>query len=174
MATDPEMPGAKGIAERAFRSATEEAGKNPKDKSARARVCELIRERLEVTRSQDIPEGADYLGWRHQVDELMTTHVRSEDLLPVIGKIARGFIYIDTGQRVTEDYVVKVFRELSNVPPQFVGITAHETAHCGPGILVDIVRIDPYPPTSFMQIHIWDTHVWYVAVIPKRLLAPQD
>lgn len=168
MSTDPYMPGAKGIAERAWRAADADAGKNDKDKGARGRLRELMRKRFEILKPEDVPEGADYLGWRHQSDELLATHVNAEDILPVIEKIARGFIYIDTGQRVTNDFVVNVFRELSAVPEVFRGMTAHETAHCGPGIVVDIVRIDPYPPMCFMQIHIWDTHVWYVAVIPKQ------
>ena len=49
----------------------------------------------------------------------MSGCVNAEDILPVIGKIARGFIYIDSGQRVTDDFVVKVFRELSAVPDVF-------------------------------------------------------
>lgn len=170
MATDPDAPGAKGIAERAFRATDESAGAKPKDRAARARLRDLMRERMEMIRSADVPEGADYLGYRHQVHELLSTYVKAEDILPVIGKIARGFIYIDSGKRITDEFSVKVFRELSNVPPVFRGMTANETAVCGPGIKVDIVRIDPYPPMSFMQITIWDTHVWYVAVIPKSKL----
>lgn len=168
MSTNPQMPGAKGIGERAWRAADESSGSTAKDKQARGRLRELMLQRIERIRSQDVPEGADYLGWRHRVDDILTTNVKAEDLLPVIGKIARGFVYVDTHQRVTDEYSVKVFRELSSVPEIFRGMTAHETAQCGPGIVVDIVRITPYPPTCFMQIRIWDTHVWYAAVIPKK------
>ena len=121
MSTDPEMPGAKGIAERAWRAADTSAGKSDKEKEARSRLRELMRKRLESLKPEDVTEGADYLGWRHQTDELVATHVKAEDILPVIGKIARGFIYIDSGQRVTDEFVVKVFRELSAVPDVFRG-----------------------------------------------------
>lgn len=169
MTAEPDHPGAKGIADRGFRAADENAGKKPKDKEARARVRELMRQRMEVTRSEDIPEGADHLGWRHQADELLTTSVDVNDILPVIGKIARGMIYLDSGARVDDRYSVKVWRELSAVPEVFRNMTANVTYSCGPGIVVDMVRIEGhYPPMCFMQIRVWgDTHVWYSAVIPK-------
>ena len=169
MSTDPDAPGAKGIAEKAWRAADGSAASSERDREARARLRELMKQRMEVIKSNDVAEGADYLGWRHHADEVLSTYVNESDILPVIGKIARGFVYIDSGKRVPDGYVVKVFRELSNVPVEFRGMTAHETAMCGPGIKVDIVRINPYPPTSFMQITIWDTHVWYVIVQPKAL-----
>ena len=167
MTAEPHHPGAKGIAERAFRAADQNAGKKPKDKKMRANLRELMAKRMEVVRSSDVPEGADYLGFRHQQDELLSTFVHEHDLLPVIGKIARGIIYLDCGQRVDERFTVRLFRELSKVPPMFLGMTATVTYSCGPGIVVDLVKIKPYPPISFMQIRIWDTHVWYAAVIPK-------
>jgi hypothetical protein len=174
MSAEPYHPGAKGIGDRAFRAADESLGKRPKDRESRARVRELMRERMNWIRAQDVPEGADNLGWRHQASKLLGTYVRAEDLLPVIGKIARGIIYIDSGKRVEDDYTVKVFRELSNVPPVFRGMTANVTYSCGPGIVVDMVRVGGYyPPFCFMQIRIWgDTHVWYVGVIPKKMPEP--
>jgi hypothetical protein len=169
MTAEPDHSGAKGIADRGFRAADENAGKKPKDKAARARTRELMRERMEILRPDEVPEGADHLGWRHENETLLATSVDINDIFPVIGKIARGVIYLDSGARVDERFSVKVFRELSNVPAVFSGLTANVTYACGPGIVVDMVRIeDHYPLMCFMQIRLWgDTHVWYAAVIPR-------
>ena len=169
MTAEPDHPGAIGIAERGFRAADEAAGTKPKDKAARARVRDLMRNRFEIIKSEDVPEGADYLGWRHEQAELLTTTVDAMDLIIVIGKIARGVIYVASGERVDERYRVHPFRELSKVPPAFRGLSAHGTESCGPGIKVDIVHFQPTMalPACFMQITIWDTHVWYVAILPK-------
>jgi hypothetical protein len=169
MTAEPDHPGAKGIGERGFRAADESKGKSEKDKAARARVRELMRERMKLIKPHEVPEGADHLGWRHQNDELLMTYVREEDILPVIGKIARGVIYLVTGERVDERFSVHPFRELSKVPPDFLGRTADVTASCGPGIVVDIASFQPHmpPPSCFLQMRLWDTHVWYVGIIPK-------
>ncbi len=169
MTAEPDHPGAKGIGDRAFRAADESLGKKPKDKKSRARVRELMKSRARVIRSDEVPEGADHLGWRHQATTLLSTYVHEGDILPVIGKITRGVIYLDSGRRVDDDYSVKVWRELSKVPAVFLRMTANVTYSCGPGIVVDMVRVaDHYPPLCFMQIRIWgDTPVWYVAVVPK-------
>jgi len=54
--------------------------------------------------------GADHLCWRHQATSLLSTYVHEHDILPIIGKIARGVIYLDCGKRIEDDYVVKVWR----------------------------------------------------------------
>jgi hypothetical protein len=152
MTAETDHAGAKGIGERAFRAADESLGKKPKDKKSRARVRELMKERAQVIRPDEVPEGADHLGWRHQATSLLSTYVHESDMLPVIGKIARGVIYIDSGRRVEDDYSVKVWRELSKVPAVFLGMTANVTYSCGPGIVVDMVRVaDHYPPMCFMR-----------------------
>jgi hypothetical protein len=175
LSAEPDHPGAKGIAKRALRAMDESRGKKPKDKEARARVRELFRSRMTIIKANEVPEGADHLGWRHENEELLGTWLDENGVLPVIGKIARGFIYIDSGFRLTRDhpeFTVKPFRELSKVPKEFLGLTASETAACGPGIVIDIVRFaGHYPPLSFMQITVWNTHVWYVAVVPRDTAA---
>src|SRR5206468_71317 len=83
MSAEPDHPGAKGIGERAFRAADESIGKKPKDKASRAHVRELMRERAKWIRAEDVPEGADPLGWRHQRRALLMSSVAMSDLYPV-------------------------------------------------------------------------------------------
>ncbi|MBW3565470.1 MAG: HNH endonuclease [Acidobacteria bacterium] len=169
MTAEPDHPGAKGIGQRGFRAADETQGKNDRDKAARARVRELMRERMQIVKPHEVAEGADYLGWRHQNNELLTTYVKEEDILPVIGKIARGVMYLVAGKRVDERYSVHPFRELSKVPSKFKDRKSDYSTSCGPGIVVDIAFFQPHlePPAGFLQMKVWDTHIWYVAIIPK-------
>lgn len=167
MTAEPNHPGARGIAERGFKAADESRGKDARGKAARAHTLELMRARAKLEKSRDIPEGADYLGWRHQYPNLLTTYVREEDILPVIGKIARGVLYLVTGERIDERFSVKPFRELSAIPPVFQGHAPNETKSCGPGVKAEIFFLPQLPKVcSLTQLTIWDTHVWYVLVIP--------
>jgi len=170
MTAEPDHPGAKGIADRGFRAADEAAGSSERDRGARRSVLNKMRDRAEVIRSEDVPEGSDHLGWRHQYQTLLTTSVDINDMLAVIGKIARGVIYLASGERVDKRYSVHPDPKLSNVPPEFKDIQAHATLEAGPGIKADILSLMPHfaSPACFMQITIWDTLVWYIWIVPKE------
>ena len=55
------------------------------------------------------------------------------------------------------------------MPSAFLGYKADVTSSCGPGIHVDIAFFQPHlpPPCAFLQMTIWDTHHWYVGIIPE-------
>lgn len=169
MGTEPLTPGAKGIGEKAWRAMDPDAASNARDRGYREKLRALMRHRLSATPVHELAEGAARHGMQQTNDNVMVTYVLDVDLLPVIGKIARGIVYIAAGgARVNENFVVRPFREWSKVPPIFKGMIAQETYSCGPGIIIDMIRIEPYPPCSFMQIRIWgDTYVWFVAITPK-------
>ena len=167
MSVEPWQLGAKGIADKAWKAMNARYARDEDDAGKRAHVLELMRRRLDSAPLSKVIDALP-LGWPPEVRDYTTTHVRFSDTWPVFGKIIRGLTYIiSNGKRIDENYVVRIFRELSIVPAVF-RLTPATMYSCGPGIVVQMINIDPFP-MSFSEVVIWQTHRYFAVVMPRPM-----
>jgi len=165
MSVEPWQRGGKGITEKAWRSLDVSCARDEEHAKKRTHVRELMRRRFARAPLSEVVNALP-LGWKQQLGTYATTYVRYEDCWPVFGKIVRGLSYIVSGgQRITEEYAVRIFRDFDLVPLIF-RMTPAIAYSCGPGILVQRIGIDPYP-MAFYEVVIWNTHRYFAIVMPN-------
>jgi len=168
LGTDPWVPGAVGIGEKALRSFDPHVAKSDKDRKAR----ELARDKVadEFIRIPALPaEGVlPNIGTVHDrgIKGHLVTEVNFAEVECVMRKIVRGITFVTTGEVLTEKYNIEVLSpdDHANLP-DFLWNTRCETFERPPGLRVDRHSVDDDRFAAFFRIFLWERYEFCAFVL---------
>jgi hypothetical protein len=174
----PENLFALGITDKVHRALDGSFGKNDRDRIARDKECERIRnEIIEVTTEYEKVVYPSLNPIKFTQDEKrMGIPIPHEWFEKLAIKIVRGITFIEHGSFIEEPYEITFMalkEQKSN--PILQGIAAFGYAHFrGPGLVIHMARADEDPISSVWVIDIWRHVRLFAFCIDKNLRKLRD
>lgn len=171
LTVDPKVPETSGIVAKALRSMKPEAGKNERDRSARA--ARATRLGAELIDGPVIPLQSVYPGlgerWGRPVGSGIGIPIPASSFRRLTEKIVRGIYFIEHKKFIEPPYVIE-FYALSDegAEPVRTLIEQHGSEYArGPGIIVRLAVPEDEPTSSLVEISVWGQFKMYASILPE-------
>lgn len=173
LATDPWVPGASGIGEKALRSFDPRVAKTEKDKKHRkAARDKMARESERVDVLPDVDVLLPNVGTIQEgTNGYLTIGVDEIDIGRFVKKIVLGITYLRTGTVLPAQYEVRVIRpsEHSKIPDEWLA-TSREIFERLPSFVVHRHYVPDDPFMAFFRFFLWERFEFVAAIIKKTVV----
>ena len=168
----PDQPSNMGIVDKALRALDPEAGRNPKDATARG----LKRTRIlsQTLTGSSIPRQAIYLGFgpyptQPEADQVAIT-ISAKGLRRLTEKVIRGLTYIEEGKFIESSHEIENFVVNEAGASEFrAALDRFSTSHeRPPGLRIRRAVIPEDRVSAIFEIEVWGQLKLYGTVMPRK------